>query len=159
MKWDWLESRILEKGYKTNAAFAKAIDWPSTRISELIHNSPVNGGKQRRIPANRIAVFAEKLGIDAKSLLDYNEDRCDFVRFSEAENESNRTDYDKEIIILIYETVHTFLQERNLQLKPRKEIELVFSLYDKIKDTPRQNRMAEIISIAEILAQNQVISA
>ncbi len=159
MKWDWLESRILEKGYKTNASFAEAIHWPSPRISELIHNTPVNGGRQRRIPSKRIALFAEKLGIDQKSLFEYNEDLSDSVKFLECENESSSSNYDKEIIILIYETVHTFLEERNLHLKPRKEIELVFSLYDKIKDTPHQRRMAEIISIAEILAQNQVISA
>lgn len=159
MKWDWLEARILEKGYKTNASFAEAINWPSSRISELIHNSSVNGGRQRRIPSKRIALFAEKLGIDSKSLLEYNEDLSDTVQFLDQKNESTASNYDKEIIILIYETVHTFLEDRNLHLKPRKEIELVFSLYDKIKDTPCQRRMAEIISIAEILAQNQVISA
>lgn len=159
MKWDWLAARITEKGFETNTAFAQAIGWPASRISEMIRNTPVNGGRVRHIPSKKIPVFAKVLDIDEKSLFDYNEGISQSVVFLEKKSPLSETYYDKEIIMLIYETVHTFLEEKNLHLKPRKEIELVFSLYDKIKNTPLQNRMAEIISITEILAQNQVISA
>lgn len=80
MKWDWLEQRITDCGY-TRKTFVEAVEWNTCRLSEMITNSPVNGGKIRNIPYKKLQIFAETLQIEQKSLHEYNDDLRDDVVF------------------------------------------------------------------------------
>ena len=76
VKWDWLEDRIKECGYKSRRQFAIAIDWLDVRLNELVKN-------QINIPKNKLIIIADLLKIDLKSLIQYNNDEIDTVVFLE----------------------------------------------------------------------------
>lgn len=83
VKWDWLEERIKECGYKSRRQFAIAIDWNDARISDMVNNRPTANNKIPSFPKDKLTQVSELLKIDLKSLIQYNNDEIDTVVFLE----------------------------------------------------------------------------
>lgn len=129
-KWSWLADRIKQSGYATITSFANAIDWPSSRLSEMINGTTVNGGKTRNIPKDKIAIVAKLLNIPMMDLIAYNNDispTLDLPPITENANDNSvtaqqpqkkklTTGEEEELIKIVLETVDEFLDENGLEM-------------------------------------------
>ncbi len=128
-KWSWLADRIKQSGYATITSFANAIDWPSSRLSEMINGTTVNGGKTRNIPKNKIAIVAKLLNIPMLDLIAYNNDISHMPPLTENVNNDKSdiatqqpqkkkltTSEEEELIKIVLETVDEFLDENGLEM-------------------------------------------
>lgn len=70
-KWQWLSDLMAEKNI-SQTELGKIIDWPASRISELLAD-------KRDIPARKLENFANFFGLDFKDLLAYNENRTNKI--------------------------------------------------------------------------------
>lgn len=62
--------------------------------------------------------------------------------------------YAKDIVIEIFISVEEWLNKRNYELDPKSKINLVFALYDEIKETPAEERKGKIISLSDFAYKN-----
>lgn len=84
-RWWWLPGRLDELGL-TRTEFAKRVGLPPSRITEMIRNTPVNGGKVRNFPADKLPEIANVLGINFISLFLYNIGNTETVRIVRGAN-------------------------------------------------------------------------
>ena len=76
-KWNWLENRIKECGYKNVRQFAIINKMLVHKLYTMINTGELN------LPKDKILTVAEELKIDLKSLIQYNNDEVDNVVFLE----------------------------------------------------------------------------
>ena len=96
-KWDWLSKRLSELKI-SRKDFANRISWPAPRISEMINNNPVNGGKIRNFPQEKLKLVSDILEVDFYSLWAYNVGESDSIEFVN-QQDFEYGDHKKEIIM------------------------------------------------------------
>lgn len=135
-KWAWLADRIKECGFNTNAAFAAAIGWAPARISEMVTDVEVYGGKVRNFPQDKIVVAANALRLPVNELMAYNNDIKNTIDL----NSSNapKTTIDPELLIDIMDAITEFLSENNLEMTRDQRKELIKHFCDSgLKENQR----------------------
>lgn len=130
-KWAWLPDRITECGYPTIAAFADAIEWPRTRLSEMIRGTILPNGGVRNFPKNKIKTVAEALHMPVTNLLIYNNDLTDYIDFANnaIESHSEFEINDPKRMLRIAEMLNQVLAEEGLNWDWEKKYNFVMELY------------------------------
>lgn len=128
-KWDWLADRIRECGYPTVTAFANAIAWKPSRLSEMINDISVNGGKIRNFPKNKIGIVSELLHIPPMNLMAYNNDIVSRMVFDDTAQNTTVQINDPKRMLRLADMVNQVLAEENLTWDWEKKYQFVVELY------------------------------
>ncbi|MBE6457582.1 MAG: hypothetical protein E7011_02125 [Alphaproteobacteria bacterium] len=142
-KWDWLPDRIKKCGFTTNLAFANAIAWAPTRLSEMIKGTPVNGGKIRNFPQDKIPRVAELLRIPVNNLMAYNNDWTNQINLESGTSEAVTT-IDSALLVDIIDAIDEFLSENCLTMSSEQRKQLVKHFSERNYQDPI--RIKEILS-------------
>lgn len=145
-KWDWMPQRIKDCGYRTYTDFANTIGWRPVRLSELFNERNGSYSVQRKIPADKVAIVAEKLRVSPENLTLYNNDiittmpmeDCNKPSQGQPQNPKRQLTPEEEdrIISIALTTIQNVLDEQNLEIAPEAQARLLgYALRHQLVDT------------------------
>jgi len=143
-RWDWLEKRLAELGYKKNS-FAAAIGWESQRVYELF------GGSTKAIPIRYVPAVVKVLNLEWESFLRFNTGKTDEppkFRFDGADTE-------KDLYTHCLLEIDRAAEKHKADFTLEGKIKLAFLVFDKVRVLSEEERDSNIINLADVLVESK----